>query len=119
MSQATDTRSPERLLVQECPPAQALATMGSSLHGLSPAEAADRLAAHGRNELVHPPHASVLRRFLEQFTDLFAVMLLVAAAITFAAYLLSDPRDTGSLQLAIAILAVVLLNAVIGFMQEY
>ncbi len=119
MSQATDTRSPERLLVQECPPAEALATLGSSLHGLPPAEAAARLSAHGRNELAHPPRASVLRRFLVQFTDLFAVMLLVAAAITFVAYLLSEPRDIGSLQLAIAILAVVLLNAVIGFMQEY
>ncbi|MFD1049807.1 cation-transporting P-type ATPase, partial [Kibdelosporangium lantanae] len=90
-----------------------------SRHGLTGAEATARLAEHGRNELAHPKNGSVLRRFLGQFTDLFAVMLLVAAVITFVAYALSNPPDLGSLQLAIAILAVVLLNAVIGFLQEF
>ncbi len=56
---------------------------------------------------------------MAQFTDLFAVMLLVAAVITFIAYELGRPRDAGNLQLAVAILAVVLLNAVIGFGQEF
>jgi Na+-translocating ferredoxin:NAD+ oxidoreductase RNF subunit RnfB len=58
-------------------------------------------------------------RLLAQFTDLFAVVLLVAAAITLLAYLLGEPRDVDNLQLAIAILAVVLINALIGFGQEY
>ncbi|MBP2328783.1 calcium-translocating P-type ATPase [Kibdelosporangium banguiense] len=117
MSQATDRRVP--LLTQECTAAEALEAVGSSWHGLSAEDANERLVAHGRNELVRPRQASVVRRFLAQFTDLFAVMLIVAAGITSVAYLLSDPPDIGSLQLAIAILAVVLLNAVIGFMQEY
>ncbi|MBO0702545.1 MAG: cation-transporting P-type ATPase, partial [Candidatus Dormibacteraeota bacterium] len=52
------------------------------------------------------------------FTDLFAVVLLVASAVTFAAYLV-PPHDPGNLQLAAAILGVVLLNACIGFLQEY
>jgi magnesium-transporting ATPase (P-type) len=59
------------------------------------------------------------RRFLTQFTDLFAVVLIVAAGLTSLAYLLGEPRDAGNLQLTVAILAVVLLNAVIGFGQEY
>src|SRR6266487_6777611 len=107
MFQATDTRAPTSLLVQECPATQAFEVLGSSRHGLSASEAAARLGAHGRNELAHPRQASVVRRFLGQFTDLFAVMLLVAAGITLVAYWLSDPPDVGSLQLGIAILAVV------------
>ena len=58
-------------------------------------------------------------QFLHQFTDLFAVMLMVASAITFMAYFLQEPRDPGHLELAIAISCVVVLNAVIGFFQEF
>jgi P-type Ca2+ transporter type 2C len=45
--------------------------------------------------------------------------LLGASVITFASYLIQSPRDTGSLELAVAILAVVVLNGAIGFFQEY
>nr|WP_198151228.1 cation-transporting P-type ATPase [Kibdelosporangium sp. MJ126-NF4] len=117
MSRATDTRMP--LLPQERTATEMLEALGSSRHGITGAEAVERLAEHGRNELARPHRASVLRRFATQFTDLFAVLLLVAAGITFVAYALSDPPDVGSLQLSVAILAVVLINAVIGFMQEY
>jgi len=96
-----------------------LTAYGTSVRGLTAAEAGERLAANGRNELPHPRRGSPVRRFLAQFTDLFAVVLLVASVITALAYLLGRPRDVGNLQLAIAILAVVLLNAVIGFGQEY
>ncbi len=58
-------------------------------------------------------------KFAAQFTDLFAVVLLVASAVTFLAYAVQRPREVGNLQLAVAILAVVMLNAVIGFVQEY
>ncbi|MEV4709407.1 cation-transporting P-type ATPase [Actinoplanes sp. NPDC049316] len=93
--------------------------VGSSPRGLSTTEAASRLARDGRNELRTPPGPSLIGRFAAQFTDLFAVMLEVAALITFVAYLLGQPRDTGNLQLAVAILAVVVINAGIGFGQEY
>ena len=46
-------------------------------------------------------------------------MLLVASAITFLAYGLQESRDVGTLQLAMAILGVVVLNAAMGFVQEY
>jgi magnesium-transporting ATPase (P-type) len=49
----------------------------------------------------------------------FAVLLLAAAGISFLAYGLQRPHDAGTVQLGVAILAVVLLNAVIGFTQEY
>jgi P-type Ca2+ transporter type 2C len=50
--------------------------------------------------------------------NLFAVVLLVASGITFLAYAL-QPGDVSNLQLAVAILCVVVFNAVIGFAQEY
>jgi hypothetical protein len=80
------------------------------LCGLSAAEAAVRLTRDGPDELLIARGPSSLRRFAVQFTDLFAVMLLVAAVITLVAYELGRPRDAGNLQLAVAILAVVLLK---------
>ena len=80
---------------------------------------ATRLAKFGRNESPVARGRPLVFRFLEQFTDLFAVVLIVASAITFVAYLVQVPHDVGNLELAIAILGVVLLNAVIGFFQEY
>jgi calcium-translocating P-type ATPase len=91
----------------------------TSPRGLSPEEAAARLERFGPNELPKARGRSLVVRFFEQFTDLFAVVLLVASAITFLAYLIQVPHDIGNLQLAIAILGVVLLNAVIDFYQEY
>jgi P-type Ca2+ transporter type 2C len=105
--------------VKELAPGQVYAALGCSPRGLSSAEATARLASQGRNELPRPRRRSLMRGFLAQFGDLFAVVLLVAAGITVLAYALGRPRDAGNLQLAVAILAVVLLNALIGFGQEY
>jgi Ca2+-transporting ATPase len=95
------------------------AAMGVSSDGLSTADAAVRLGRDGPNELPPVRGPSLIRRFAAQFTDLFAVMLLVAAGVTLVAYDLGRPRDAGNLQLAVAILSIVLLNAVIGFGQEF
>ena len=99
--------------------AERLDGLGASSRGLSADDAAARLTRDGPNELPAARGPSVLRRFVAQITDLFAVMLLIAAVITLIAYELGRPRDAGNLQLAVAILAVVLLNAVIGFGQEF
>lgn len=96
-----------------------LAALGSSPRGLAPAETAARRDRYGPNELPGVGRGQVWRRLVAQFTDLFAVVLLVSAAITFLAYWLGKPRDPATLQLALAILGVVLLNAGIGFAQEY
>jgi len=98
---------------------QVFTAFDSSPRGLSTAEADARQQTYGPNELPRPRRRGVWRRFLAQFTDLFALVLIVASALTFLAYALQDPRDVGNLQLAFAILGVVLLNAVIGFVQEY
>ncbi|MFG3292926.1 cation-translocating P-type ATPase [Streptomyces sp. NPDC048179] len=105
--------------VSSLPAADVFAALDTSPRGLTPAEAATRQARYGANELPGAARGRLGRRLLAQFTDLFAVVLLVASAITFLAYLLGQPRDVATLQLAVAILGVVLLNAGIGFAQEY
>jgi Ca2+-transporting ATPase len=93
--------------------------VASSPRGLPQLDAAHRLTVNGRNELPRTRDKSLIARFAVQFTDLFAIVLLVAAIVTLMSYLLAAPRDVGNLQLSAAISAVVVLNAVIGFMQEY
>jgi Ca2+-transporting ATPase len=78
--------------------------------GLSLAEAKVRLLKHGPNELIERASKSPWRILFEQFTATM-VLLLIAAAIISA--ILGDYKDTT------AILAIVFLNAVLGFSQEY
>ncbi|WP_329296776.1 cation-transporting P-type ATPase [Streptomyces pseudovenezuelae] len=105
--------------VQTLPTRDVFAALDTSPRGLAPAEVALRRERHGPNELPRARRRGWWRDLAGQFTDLFAVLLLIASAITFLAYGLQEPRDTGTLQLAVAILCVVLLNAAIGFVQEY
>jgi magnesium-transporting ATPase (P-type) len=100
-------------------PAEVFDTLESSPQGLATAKAASRLAALGPNELRAAERPPVIKKVLAQFTNLFALVLLGASVITFASYLIQSPRNTGSLELAVAILAVVVLNGAIGFFQEY
>jgi Ca2+-transporting ATPase len=91
--------------------------LGSSPRGLSESDAAARLNVYGPNELPHVRPTPLWRNLLRQFTDFFALVLLAAAAVTMAAYLIG--RDVGNLQLSCAIVGVVILNAWIGFGQEF
>ena len=77
--------------------------------GLSEEEAAARLAQYGPNEVEAEEETPWWRLLLHQFTDPLIYILLVAALVTLV---LRDYTDTG------VILAVVLLNALIGFVQE-
>jgi calcium-translocating P-type ATPase len=54
-----------------------------------------------------------------QFANMFAVVLMVAAALTFLIYALSSPHEVATLELACGIVGVVVLNALIGFVQEH
>lgn len=77
--------------------------------GLDPQEARRRLERYGPNRLPEPPRPSALVRFLRQFHHILIYVLLGAAAITL---LLGELVDTA------VILAVVLVNAAVGFWQE-
>ena len=84
--------------------------------GLSAAEARERLARHGRNELRAEAKAPAWKRFLAQFQDVLVVLLLVATAISATLWVIE--RDAALPYEAMAILAIVLLNAVLGYVQE-
>jgi len=87
----------------------ALSAQATTADGLSTQEAAARLERFGRNEPPAAKKPSAFLRFLAHFHNVLIYVLLGAAAVTFA---LGHPIDT------VVILAVVLANAVIGFIQE-
>jgi len=95
----------------------AMERLASSPEGLSHAEAAKRLAQVGPNELVQTARISPLRIFLEQFTDVLVIILIIAAAIS--AFLGLSRGEVGDLWDAALIVVIVVLNAVLGFVQEY
>ena len=84
--------------------------------GLNQAEAAMRLARDGANRLAADASRPWLRRLLAQFTDVLVVLLLVAAAISAGLWVYE--RDGSVPYEALAILAVVLLNATLGYVEE-
>jgi magnesium-transporting ATPase (P-type) len=91
-------------------PATVLAELGADPeHGLSSSEAAARLTQHGPNQLPAAPGDTLLKRFLLQFHNVLIYILLAAAVGT---ALLGEWIDTG------VIFGVVLINALIGVIQE-
>ncbi|WP_253195411.1 cation-transporting P-type ATPase [Streptomyces sp. JHA26] len=117
----TSTGSPveTRMRVHALAVDEVFSALGSSTGGLTPDTVRERLTAFGPNTLPAPHRRSGWRQLASQFTDLFAIVLIVASAVTFLAYALEEPRQTGTAQLAVAIACVVVLNAGIGFAQEY
>ena len=78
--------------------------------GLTPQDAAQRTTVWGDNEIQEQRQRSAWRMFFDQFTDVMIIILMLAAAISGA---------IGELLDACVILIIVVLNAVIGFIQEY
>ena len=103
----TEHRDPPWHALPASTAAQQLAT--DAQYGLPPAEAARRLAAHGPNRLPAPPRRPAWRRLLAQFHNVLIYVMLVSAAVT---AVLGHWIDTGVL------LGAVVINAVIGFVQE-
>ena len=81
----------------------------SNYNGLTSEEVQKRLAEYGKNELVEEAKPGLVRKFFRQFKDFLIILLIVAAV---AAALIGDTID------AAVILIVVILNAVVGFIQE-
>ena len=89
--------------------ADVLAGLAAGVDGLSSEEAARRLAEHGPNRLPEPARDSAVKRFLKHFDDILVYILLAAAALKAA---LGEWIDFW------VILAVAVINAVIGYVQE-
>lgn len=86
-----------------------LARLQTQSQGLSTDEAARRLKLHGPNSLPVAPRTPAWKRFAQQFRNVLIHVLLISGGVSAA---LGHPTD------ALVILAVVLLNALIGFVQE-
>jgi Ca2+-transporting ATPase len=93
-----------------------LASLSATREGLSTDEARKRLEKYGLNELGVEKSIPAWRKFLAQFRDVLVILLLIATAISFALWFYE--RDHALPYEALAIFAVVLLNAVLGHIQE-
>ncbi len=89
----------------------------TSKQGLSSEEAERRLAEFGRNEITAMKRKSLVFRLLGQLTHFLAVLLWLAAALSFLSEYL-HPGE-GMLMLGAAIVAVIVINAIFTFIQEY
>lgn len=96
------------------PPSDTLRALDSTPDGLTPEQAAARLARDGRNVLTEPPKPSLVKRFFQQLADPMILVLLAAALISAitSAYAHESFADV------IIILIVVIINAVLGVYQE-
>ncbi len=84
--------------------------LGSSLQGISAADWQKLFLEYGPNELAEKRKKTLFMMFLDQFKDSMILVLIAAAIIS---GVIGDVSDT------IAIIVIVVLNAVIGFVQEY
>ena len=82
----------------------------SSEHGLHSSEVQVRLEKYGENKLQEGKRKSILQVFAEQFADLLVVILMIAAVIS---------ALTGGIEGTIVIIAVLILNAILGTVQHF
>ncbi len=94
---------------------EVLKKVQSSKKGLSDGEARKRLDLFGYNRLEQRKKTSALKLFLDQFNNALVIILLVAAAISFAISYLEHGEYLDS----ILIVTIVFANAIFGFIQEY
>lgn len=89
-------------------------TLDTSESGLSCYDADDRLKKNGKNVIVSLKEVSNVRKFFNQFKDLMILILIIAAIVSF---FLSFSNSESFFD-SIIILVIVILNAVLGFLQE-
>lgn len=83
-------------------------------NGLKENEIENRLLKYGRNEIEEAKKKSKIARFLEQFNDMMIIILIIVAIIMWAYGFLVTHEYTDTIVIAI----VVLLNAIMGYVQE-
>ena len=99
---------------------EVLEALETSPKGLSSEEARRRLLKYGPNKLMEKEGVSALRVFLNQFKDIFVLMLLFAIAFSLiSAFIEHHEPSLEDYADAITIGAIVILNSVVGFVQEY
>lgn len=93
---------------------EVFADIGSSANGLTSAEAQTRLEKNGKNKLAEAKKPSVIKKFFAELADPMIIILLIAAAVSVVTAALQNESFTD----VFIILAVVLINAVLGVVQE-
>lgn len=89
-------------------------------NGLTPDEAKKRLEEYGPNKLQEAKNSPFIIKFLKQFTDPMVIVLLIAALISLAIFIVNKTRGEAADEWidCIVILAIVIVNALIGSIQE-
>ena len=96
---------------------EVVAGLGSDAwRGLSSEEACARLDRYGPNELEAEKPVPAWRRFLAQFRDTLVILLLIATAVSVGLW--AYERDSALPYEGLAIFAIVLLNGILGYVQE-
>jgi len=94
---------------------EVLRDLRADSNGLTREEAERRLSEFGYNELKERKRVTPLQIFIGQFKDIFVIMLLIATIIAvFSSYIENEPPFD-----AITIGAIVVLNSIVGFVQEF
>ena len=89
--------------------------LGTTENGLSSSDAQSRLEKHGKNKLDEKKKKSLLSAFLEKLADPMLIILMIAAVLSVLTSSLSGETEWSD---AVIILIVVLINAVLGVVQE-
>ncbi len=93
----------------------------TTTQGLTTQQAEERRKVYGRNKLDEPPKVTLLQRFLQQLKDPMLIILMIAAAVSAATTVMhniQNPEHPEGLAEVFIILIVVLLNAILGVVQE-
>ncbi|MBM3292800.1 HAD-IC family P-type ATPase, partial [Candidatus Bathyarchaeota archaeon] len=106
---------PSKKKLQTVHAEEALRLLGTGFDGLTEEEARSRLQQYGLNKLKEEKKKSVITLFLEQFKSILVIILIIAAIISgYLAIIEGEPLTD-----SYVILSVLILNAILGFIQEY
>jgi magnesium-transporting ATPase (P-type) len=103
--------------IHRLPISEVFTTLHTSSQGLAQEEAERRFKEFGPNEISKPHQVSLIRKLLRQFTHFLAVLLWIAAILAYTASYLQPGEGMDTL--AYAIVAVIVINALFSFFQEY
>ncbi len=93
---------------------EVLHKMNTNIHGLTQEEAEKRLSLNGPNKLIEAKKKTILTRFIEQMKNIMIIVLLIAAVFSLVVAKIENESYTDS----IIIFAVVIMNAILGVVQE-